>query len=290
MNLYATPTEIKAAMPDGIRSTTTSYDTLIFRLADVISRYFDRYCRRVFYPRVGTFYFNGDGSDKLWIPDLISLTSLSYSSDDGLSYTTLTESGNFIQTKAGDYNDPRAADCLVLDANGDLSGWPIGQRSIKAIGVWAYADDKSVAWEDSLDTVENNPLTAAGTSITVNDADGVDLWGITPRFQAGHVLRIGTELLEVITVVAASTNTLAVLRGRNGSTAAIAAQNTQIDIWRPPFPVKQAAIIQAIRQMERGFQGFGDARATPDLGQLLFIKALDPEAQALLSPYRLSVI
>ena len=47
-----------------------------------------------------------------------------------------------------------------------------------------------------------------------------------------------------------------------------------------------AAIIQAVRQMERGFQGFGDARATPEIGQLFFIKAMDPEAASLLVPYR----
>jgi hypothetical protein len=34
--------------------------------------------------------------------------------------------------------------------------------------------------------------------------------------------------------------------------------------------------------MQRGFQGFGDARAQPEVGQLFFIKRLDPQAQEML--------
>ena len=48
MNLYATPTEIKAVMPDSIRSTTTTYDSLLYKLAERISRMIDRHCGRSF--------------------------------------------------------------------------------------------------------------------------------------------------------------------------------------------------------------------------------------------------
>jgi len=58
-------------------------------------------------------------------------------------------------------------------------------------------------------------------------------------------------------------------------------------VWRPPEAVRRATVIQAARQMERGFQGFGDARAQPEVGQLFFLKQIDPEAQALLAPYRM---
>lgn len=286
MNLYATPTEIKAGMPDGMRSTTTSYDGLLYRLAGIVSRHFDKYCRRVFYPELATRHFNGNGEEELWIPDLISFSSLSYSLDNGTTFTSFTQSGNFHLTVAGDYNDPRSYTLLVLDPNGTRATWPIGVKNIKLTsGVWGCTDDREACWEDSQDTVEDDPLTAAATSITTNDADGADQWGITPRFQAGQLLRIESEYVEV-TGVNTSTQVLTVVRGRNGSTAAQHAQDTTIEIWRPVLPVKQAAVIQAVRQMERGLQGFGDARATAEIGELLFIRDIDPEAKSMLSAYR----
>lgn len=282
-NIYVTPTEIKAAMPEAIRSVTTAYDNILSALAERISRLVDNYCQRVFFPRVATRYFNGSGTTELWIPDLLEITSVSYSEDDGETYTALTSS-DYYATVAGDFNSQQSYTQLIINVNSDtLSYWPTGQRSIKIVGVWAYAEDRDTVWEDSTDTVEDNPLTAAGTTITVNDDDGANQWGVTPRFAAGQVLRIESEILEL---TAKGSNTLTVLRSRNGSTAAQHAQNTQIDIWRPPEPIKQATIIQAVRQMERGLQGFSDARATPEIGQMMWIKRLDPEAETLLMTYR----
>ncbi len=59
---------------------------------------------------------------------------------------------------------------------------------------------------------------------------------------------------------------------------------------KPPEPVKAAAVIQVLRHVERGFQGFGDARANPDVGQMFFFKQIDPEAAAKLAPYRMMEI
>lgn len=283
-NLYATPQEIKSAMPDGIRTTTVSYDALFLRLGERISRFIDNHCKREFYPRLATRYFNGSGECELFLPDLLSVTSVEISTDGGLTYTALSSS-DYFATVEGDFNSTMSFTRLIVNVNSSaLSIWPTGQRSVKIAGEWGYADDRDTAWESSADTVEDNPLTSSGTSITVNDADGIDLWGVTPRFQAGQVLKIESEYAEV-TVVNATENKLTVVRGRNGSTGASHAQNTAISIWRPPEPVKQAAIIQAVRQMERGLQGFGEARANTEIGQLFFLKSLDPEAQIMLQPY-----
>lgn len=287
-NIYATPIELKSRIPDSLRQSNVDYDSLFLRLANAISRHFDRLeCQRRFYPEYGTRYFNGYGDRELWIDDLLELGTMSYSDDDGVNYTAYT-SNDYYLTRAGDYNHPGSYTLAIANVSSAaaISYFPAGQRSIKfADCFWGCADDRTAAFEDSQDEVENNPLAADGTSITVNDADGADLWGLTPRFQAGQVLRIESELLEV-TAVNPAANTLAVIRGRNGSSAAAHNQNTTIKIWRAPEPVQQALAIQVIRQMERGFQGYGDARSTPDLGSMMFIKAIDPEARALLAPYK----
>ena len=130
----------------------------------------------------------------------------------------------------------------------------------------------------------DNPLASGATSLEVTDVDGDDLFGLSPVFANGHLLRLESEFFEV-TTVNKSDNKLTVLGARNGSTAAEHLQNVDVEIWRPPAPVRQAAAIMAVRMMQRASQGYADARANPELGQLQFVRRMDPEAKALLEPF-----
>lgn len=285
-NLYATAAELKLAVPDGIRSTVSKYDTLLTRLASGVSRWVDNECKRVFFPALAVRKFSGSGNNKLWVPDLISITAVEYSDDDGLTYTALT-AGDYVATVAGDYNSPKSYTLLEIDYNSaTLSAWPRGQRSIRITGIWGYADDRDHVWDDTGDTVQNNPLAAGGVSLIVNDVDGLDLYGVLARFQGGQILKIESEYIETSLAINTTANTIGVTRARNGTIDAAHAQNVAISVWRPPEPVREAVIIQAVRQMERGFQGFGDARSQPDVGQMFWFKQIDPEAASKLGPYR----
>lgn len=284
-NLYATPTEIKAALPNAIRSTTTTYDAELLRLAGEVSRYVENHTHRVFHPTLATRYFHGNGRCELRVPDLLSITSVSVSEDDGQTYTLLAATDYFASVE-GDINSPKSWTHLHLDVNGDWVYWPRGQRSVKVVGVWAYVDDRNTAWEDSTDEVESDPLAADGTSCTVNDHDGADERGITPRFAPGQLYRIESEFIEG---TGAAANALTIVRGRNGTTAAAHVQNTQIDIWRPPEPVKQAVLTQCTRTLMRAIQGYSDARAEPETSQMIWVRALDPDVIANLAPYVIPV-
>ena len=284
-NAYLTEYDIRNAMPDGVRSTTTKYNTLMRQLCERVSRFIDRYCKYRFYPLLEIRYFDGSGKFEQWIPPLYSITDISMSGDNGVTYTALVATDYYL-TRAGDYNTPKSYNKIVInEASGDYSSFYAGQRTIKITGIWAEHDDRATAWEDSLDAVVNNPLALGATLLTVTDADGVGADGAIPRFAVGQLLRMEDEYVEAADVNY-TTNVVTIVRGRNGTTDIAHVITTQIDVWRPPMPVRQAGIIQAVRQMERGFQGFGDARATPEIGQLFYIKAMDPEAAALLAPYR----
>lgn len=298
-NLYATPDELKQAVPDGFQSTTTDYDTILYRLLDRISREIDKHCGRVFYPRSDTRYYNGSGTPLLDIDDMLEVSNVYISDDDGSTYTELTTS-DYISIRGGhlnpyspyssigaeyDFNHPGSYGSLLIDENGDYSEWSEGQKSIKIVGIFAYADNRDDAWEDSQDEVENDPLGTTGTSLTVNDVDGADLWGQTPRICAGHLLKIESEFVEA-TATDTGSQTANIVRGRNGTTAASHAQNKTIYVWRTPADVRQAAIIQATKMYQRGQQSFADSRATAEIGELLYIKSLDADSIALLKPYR----
>lgn len=285
-NSYVTAHELKAALPDAIRQGQTKYDAELSRLASQVSRFVDNHTHKVFYPTLATRYFRGNGGCALRIGDWLSISSVAMSDDDGETYTALA-STDWYASVEGDVNSPKSYTHLHVDVNGDYSYFYRGQKSVKVVGVAAYVDDRDAAWEDSTDEVENNPLAAGDTSLTVNDVNGSSMWGLAPRFQPGQLYRIESEFIEGTETDGLTAVTIA--RARNGTTAAAHAQNTQIDLWRPPEPVKQAVIVQIVRGFMRALQGYGDGRAVPETSQILWTRALDPDAVSLLAPYVIPV-
>jgi hypothetical protein len=111
------------------------------------------------------------------------------------------------------------------------------RQCIPVDGVYAYHTRYDRAWADSLDTVQDAPLGAGSTLITVTDADGAPEDNDEPRFQVGQQIRLGTaaafEYCEVRLVTVGSPDSITVKRGVNGTTAQAWPQNTPIAIWRP---------------------------------------------------------
>ncbi len=108
-------------------------------------------------------------------------------------------------------------------------------QAITVSGVWGWHDRPALLWLNSLDTVQNNPLTATATSLTATAAAAANANAESPRFQVGHLLKIESEYLRVTTI---SGNTLTVQRGVNGSSAASHALNTPIFTHQPPAAVQ----------------------------------------------------
>ncbi len=287
MNLYVTPTEIKGVMPDGIRAATTKYDASIISVCRQASRFIDRYCERTFYPRSGVRYFRGNGKAVMTIDDVISVTKVEISDDDGATYSELALNTDYRLTWWGDPNDPRSWTQVEIDPNSTQGTFPTGYRALKVTGVWAYADDRDTAWEDSLIDIAAQ-LAAAAVTMSITDVTAKDAWGLATALHTGRLIKIGDEIIEVtgVTDNASPPDAAAILRGRNGSTDALHASASSIYLWRPPEPIKQVAGILTVRAAERGYQGFGDARANPEVGQMFFLKALDPEARGILELYR----
>jgi hypothetical protein len=112
-------------------------------------------------------------------------------------------------------------------------------------GVWGYHDRWSQAWRDSADTVQDDPLSAGATTISVSDADGGTPDGIAPRFQVGQLIRLGDEYA-MVTGVDSATDTLTVRRGVNGTAAASHPAGTLIGIYRPPLDVEMLCLRWAL--------------------------------------------
>ncbi len=280
-NAYATVAEVKASAPGGFTGTTS--DAILAQLSERASRLIDDLCRRTFYPVTATRYFDTNGELSLWIPDLLAVTSISTSSDYGVTYTALTSSDYVLY--GGKELRPGETPYVRLDVstNGSLNCFEVGEKALKIVGIWGYHSDYANAWEDTGDTVEDAAgMSAVQTTVTVNDIDGADLYGLTPRIAVGNLAKIEDEQA-LVTSTNTTTNIGSIRRGWNGTTAATHAKEKAIYVWRWEPVVQQAACIQTIRWFKRGSQGYADSGAAPQLGMMMYTQALDPDIATLLT-------
>jgi len=109
-------------------------------------------------------------------------------------------------------------------------------------GQWGWHPDFANAWF-KVDDLQAN-INASVTEIEVDDIDGSDDLGRSPRLSAGSLIRIGTEFME-ITATDTATDIATVRRAVNGSTAAAHVTNDDVEVWETHEPVKRAVIRQA---------------------------------------------
>ncbi|OQC57688.1 MAG: hypothetical protein BWX54_01141 [Verrucomicrobia bacterium ADurb.Bin018] len=281
---YCTAEEVKRMVPDAFGGGS-SYDNALKHNCDRASRLIDQLTNRQFWPETATRYYDGNGTVDLWIDDLLAVTSVNISEDQGATWTAMDTTDYLALGGENLRYDATPYALLRIDAyNGDYGSWYLGPRTAKVVGIWGWHDNYTAAWENSQDTVEDaSGMLANATTITINDRDGADLQGMTPRFQAGQLLKIDNEQF---IVRAAVTNTLTVAGAQHGTTAATHAKGSVIYIWRPADIIRQAATVQAVRWFKRGQQGFQDTGAVAELGQITYTQKLDPDIATMLMHVR----
>ncbi len=295
--VYATPDEIKRVLGQSFEEGKPSDDDLLLRrFAVQASRAFDMFCTnlvrpdRHFYPVQDTRNFDH--------PDETTFLRLGY---DILEATTVTTNNGGTTIDAADYelvkargnqpprHDMTPYDAIALRGDGTVTAFEFDDTATKAnavTGTWGYHTDWANAWEDSQDAVQDDPLSDSATTLTVTSADGLDLWGFPYRFKDMQLLRIESEYL-LVTAVRYDNETLTVVRGVLGTTAASHVQGTQIDIFRPMPDLVMAVQTLAIHMYRRR-----DAIGTPDQrplaaakGLLVFPDSLPEEVKRMLIPY-----
>lgn len=238
----------------GLDQTITTDDALITDLIERASRWIDTYTMRRYDVRVETRLFDvpkskvsafgvfdtsliaGSGYEKALRvkDDLLAVTELKNGDGTVISSTDYLLEPAEYQTKSRIRLINGETWCGDDDGN-DL-------QVISLNGIWGYHERYDQAWISSLDKIADLAgITAASTTITVGDADGTAADLRSPRFQAGQMIRMGTEFCLVISTSTLA-NTIEVVRGYNGSTAAVHAKDTAIDIYRPMGNIVQACL------------------------------------------------
>ncbi len=105
-------------------------------------------------------------------------------------------------------------------------------------GLWAYHPAPQQAFRQTGAALAAT-ANAAALALTLDDADGADAWGDTPRVRVGHILRLGDELLRVTAIAG---DTLTVRRAENGTTAVDHAAGTPVLRFVPAYQAKALAL------------------------------------------------
>ena len=214
----------------GLSSTTdTGQDGNIFRIIQSVAREIEALAKhRRFYPRIETRRYDVPNSNApinfkappTWRElqlgdDLITLTTLT--NGDG---TVITSS----QYKLYDANAPVKHKITLLNSSGVV--WtPSGgdyEQAISAAGVWGYTRDYASAWQATGATL--------GAGITANATTFTCATGLVLR---GELIQLDSEWLYVSSVTVSTTDTVTVVRGVNGSTAA--AHDLGVAVYRYVF-------------------------------------------------------
>src|SRR5690606_17765385 len=100
------------------------------------------------------------------------------------------------------YNDyPKQRIALKASAPATFTAYTDDWRAaIQVAGIWGFHIQWPDAWVDTLDTVQDDPLTAATTTLTVTDSAGMDARGVTPRFERLGYYRIEDEVVQALDV------------------------------------------------------------------------------------------
>lgn len=239
---------LRAAGSAGANSTLPATTTIQqYDDADLLtyifqaSRALDSYARRRFYPfRQSRLY------------DIPPLSGQVLGLDEDLLQTITFTNGNGTAFTASQYTEyspnyyPRHKLMLIPTAGAvwqySSSGNNLNVISVDAI--WGYHDDYGNAW--TLASAINNVAGYNSTATTMTvDSIGA---GIGVTIQAGNIIRFGTLATSEFARVSSigSATSITVVRGINGSTAAIIADDTPIYVYNPMGLVQQVTRMATI--------------------------------------------
>ncbi|HVO43306.1 MAG TPA: hypothetical protein VMT34_11815 [Aggregatilineales bacterium] len=275
LKAYATLAQLRAR--NQVASGDTSDDMRYLAKLRAASAAIDRYTLRSFQPVVETRKFDWIDAGRLTFrsQELLSLTSVIDGSGRTIDPTAIVLQGGANDATGPYYGfilDPSKAYLLFLTT-------PV--RAIVISGMWGYHDDWANAFHDSGDTVQDASLSASATTITVTNTAGTDTWALTPRFSAGQMIQIDSEWLAVL---ATASTTLTVVRGINGTTAAVHAQTTKISVYAPPADINEACARWAAFLLAQDDTDFTHSVTVP-LGATVIPPQAPPDIARLLDPY-----
>lgn len=260
VNGYVTLADVKARMD--LTTTDTTRDAFIPAMIEAASRWIDQHTGRHFYALTATRYFTTYDPLALRVSDLASVSTLKTDEDGDRTYETTWAATDYDLLP---YNHP-PYQWIEVAPNG-LHVFPRLRKGVQIAGVWGWPVT----------------VTASGTTLSsaLNDSATSAAVVSGAALSAGQTIRVDSEDLRIESI---ATNTLTVVRGINGTTAAAHDSGTAISILTPLDAVQEACLLLTARLYKRKDAVFGVA-GNIALGQIAMTVPEDRDALGLLAPY-----
>lgn len=268
MNIYATLNDLRELLI----VTEAEHNAQLLRVLIAASRQIEKpkLTGRSFYCYEGVKYYNQVAS-KLWLPDdILSISSLKCDTDgDGVFEVTMVVTDYFLHP-LNSY--PKTL--LMVNPNGDYASFAPGiEKGVEITGVFGYADS-ATPYEKKTAINEGSGIDDSVIEFTIDDGSLVKI---------GQTIKVESEQMYVKDVVQ---NKLYVKRGVNGTTAASHANDIAVSVYTYPEDITQATLILAMRAWKRKDSAYQDIVGTPETGQIITSKGIDPDVLELCMPYR----
>ena len=248
-------------------------DDELFELLLAVSDWVDHYCNRHFYPRAETQLFDGTGSDRLLIPDLVAVSELAQADAQGRTFGKVWDPDDYrvLPHNAAPlqpWGHPYAAIRTRKDRG---EGFEAGEANFRVRGIWGYR-----CFAEPSGATLSAQLAVGARTMTVSDGT---------QLRAGQTILLGpvgdgkdVATAEQALITAIDGNELSVARGLNGTTATAHGSGDAVGILRWPPSVERAALIQAARIWTRA----------ADFEPFYVDADVDTDVRLLLEPYRKS--
>lgn len=252
------------------RDTATADDTVYRRVLQDVSELIDQEMNRTFRTYLATMVFTAKHSQHLDMPpgfDLLSITTLKTDEDDDYDYDNTWATTDYVLEP---YNAPNLRipyDRISTKPNGAYS-FPKNDQGVQIVGKWGYFEELETFAADlneALDASETGVDVQAGTNYDVLDT-----------------ILIESEQMYVTGI---ASNTLTVVRGVNGTTAAAHSTGLDIKRYRYPGPIVEACGLQAARIFQRTKTPLG-VQGSAEVG-FVRVSRLDWDVVKMLESYRL---
>lgn len=211
---YASLADAKSFLTEGVAwAPGSTNDQIALTLLESVSRRVDEWCRRSdfgsgFGPRVGTNRYDATGGTALDFRDDLLTTSAVVSRSSTASATTTAPAADtdfYLLNQSGGYESGpfRRA---VLHGQGTVTAFGSGLRVVEWTGTWGHQNV----------TEPLSPTTAEALDETETVVDVSSLGDISP----GMTILVDSEQMYVLGTTDSTTDSITVVRGVNGTTAA----------------------------------------------------------------------
>lgn len=286
MSLYATLDDVRVEL----NAENTADDKIVLRYIKSLSRRIDR----MFMQRGSNFFAPQIATRSIFL-DAMNINSwnrtLILRTTDGVVSPILTMTGASINGTAlvigtsvqlfPDGSGPYTA--LQLMGDRFFSWYDVcsdvwGSRYATVTGVWGYNADYANAWLQ-VDALAAAIASTTATTFTVADVNGDNPLGESPRISAGNILQIDSEWMDVVSTDTV-TNTVTVVRGVNGSTAATHLIAAPVSVYQVDESIRRAVTRQSAFMYSR--KGAFDTVRISDFSTVTFPKDLLDEVHELI--------